>query len=215
MKGMFITFEGCEGAGKTTQADMLTDKLQETGHRILRVREPGGTRTGELIREMLQHDKAGEHLSSEVETLLFLASRAQLVRQVIVPALEAGDTVICDRYMDSTIAYQGYARGQDVEEIIRMNEFATGGLQPDMTFLLDLDVRTGFERIRSRQIVTGTAQDRIERESLEFHERVYQGYMALAQRWPARYRIVTAMRSKEEVAADAWKLLMPLIEMRG
>ena len=202
-RGKFITFEGPEGGGKTTHARRLVEQLLAAGHKVVYTREPGGTPTGEAIRDILQHDKAGEAPCSETEVLLFAASRAQLVRHVIVPALERGEWVVCDRFADSTTAYQGYGRGFPVEQMIAINEFAIAGAQPDLTILLDLPVSDGFARLQQR----GGAKDRIEREALEFHERVRAGYLELARRWPERFRIVEARRPLDEVSAEIWSLV--------
>ncbi len=202
-RGKFITFEGPEGGGKTTHARRLVEQLQAAGRQVLYTREPGGTPTGEAIRDILQHDKAGEAPCSETEVLLFAASRAQLVRHVIIPALERGAWVVCDRFADSTTAYQGYGRGFPVEQMIAINEFAINGAQPDLTLLLDLPVSDGFARLQQR----GGQKDRIEREALEFHERVRAGYLAMAQRWPERFRVVDVRRPVEEVTAEIWNLV--------
>ena len=202
-RGKFITFEGPEGGGKTTQAKRLVERLQAAGTKVVYTREPGGTPTGEAIREILQHDKAGEAPCSETEVLLFAASRAQLVRHVIIPALERGEWVVCDRFADSTTAYQGYGRGFSVEQMIAINEFAIDGAQPDLTLLLDLPVSDGFARLRQR----GGKKDRIESEALDFHERVRAGYLELAKRWPERFRIVNPRGALESVGDEIWKLV--------
>ena len=203
IRGKFITFEGPEGGGKTTHARRLVERLQAAGKKVVYTREPGGTPTGEAIRDILQHDKAGEAPCSEAEVLLFAASRAQLVRHVIVPALERGEWVVCDRFADSTTAYQGYGRGFSVEQMIAINEFAIDGAHPDLTILLDLPVSDGFARLHQR----GGAKDRIEREAVEFHERVRAGYLELAKRWPARFCIVDPRRPMDVVAEEIWSLV--------
>ena len=142
-RGKFITFEGPEGGGKTTQAKRLLARLIGEGHEVIYTREPGGTPTGEAIREILQYDKAGEPLCDETEVFLFAASRAQLVRNVIIPALERGTHVICDRFADSTTVYQGYGRGFDIEQMVAINNFAINGATPDLTLLMDVDVEIG------------------------------------------------------------------------
>ncbi|TAN38510.1 MAG: dTMP kinase [Verrucomicrobia bacterium] len=202
-RGKFITFEGPEGGGKTTQAKRLVAALEQAGRKVLYTREPGGTPTGEAIREILQHDKSGEAICRETEVLLFAASRAQLVRHVIVPALERGEWVVCDRFADSTTAYQGYGRGFPVEQMIAINDFAIDGAQPDLTILLDLPVSAGFARLQQR----GGGKDRIEREAQEFHERVRHGYLELARRWSARFQILDAREPTDVVAAKAWELV--------
>jgi len=137
MKGLFITFEGPEGSGKSTHVARLAKRLKKSGYEVLMTREPGGTIAGEAIREVLQYDRRGEQVSPETETLLFIASRAQLVRTIIMPALKRGVCVICDRFADSTIAYQGYGRGLDVSSLVKLNDFAINGAVPDLTILLD------------------------------------------------------------------------------
>ena len=156
-----------------------------------------GTPLGEAIRSLLQHDAAGERMAPEAETLLFLASRAHLLGQVVRPALERGAWVVCDRFFDSTIAYQGYGRGCDVEEVIRVNEFAVGGLRPDLTVLLDIDVAAGFDRLAGRNASAGTGNDRFEREDRGFHERVRAGYLELARRWPERIWTINGSRDAD------------------
>ncbi len=198
--GRFITFEGPEGGGKTTQARRLVAHLEAAGHTVLYTREPGGTPTGEAIREILQHDRAGEPIGPEAEVLLFAASRAQLVRRVIRPALAQGIWVVADRFMDSTTVYQGYGRGFPVERMIEINAFAVGGTVPDLTLLLDLDVTDGLRRLRTRQAEGGPAPDRMEREERTFHERVRAGYLDLARRWPERFRVIDASAAEASVA---------------
>lgn len=211
MKGRFITFEGPEGSGKSTQAQRVIERLQAAGCRVLSAREPGGTRTGEVIRNILQHDLAGEPICPETEVLLFAASRAQLVRTRIAPALAEGTWVICDRFMDSTTAYQGYGRGFDVERMIAINEFAVGPTVPDLTLLLDLDVGASLGRARARNTERGLQHDRFEREETAFHERIRAGYLELARRWPQRFRIIDTDRPMDAVAADIWRAVEPLL----
>lgn len=210
-RGTFITFEGPEGGGKTTQAKRLLARLTAEGHEVVYTREPGGTPTGEAIREILQYDKAGEPLCDQTEVFLFAASRAQLVRNVIIPALERGAHVICDRFADSTTVYQGYGRGFDIEQMISINNFAINGAVPDLTILLDISVEDGFERLASRQRELFTKSDRIEREAREFHEKVRRGYLDLYKRYPDRFRKLDANRDPSEVEADVWKLVQSVI----
>lgn len=205
--GRFITFEGPEGGGKTTQAKRLMARLRADGYDVLYTREPGGTPTGEAIRDILQHDKAGEPLCDETEVFLFAASRAQLVRKVIVPALERGTIVVCDRFADSTTAYQGYGRGFSVEQMLAINAFAIGDAVPDVTLLLDVTIDLGFERITGRQKELFEQADRIEREAREFHERVRNGYLELAQKWPERFRRIEASRTPDEVEGLIWEVV--------
>jgi dTMP kinase len=215
VRGRFITFEGPEGSGKSTQALRVIERLQAAGRTVLSAREPGGTRTGEVIRNILQHDLAGEPICPETEVLLFASSRAQLVRTRIAPALAAGTWVICDRFMDSTTAYQGYGRGFDVEKMIAINEFAVGATVPDLTLLLDLDVTASLGRAKARNMERGVAHDRFEREEAAFHERIRAGYLALARRWPQRFRIINTDRAMDAVAAEIWQAVEPLLDARA
>lgn len=210
-RGKFITFEGPEGGGKTTQAKRLLARLKEREIEVIYTREPGGTPTGEAIREILQYDKAGEPLCDEAEVFLFAASRAQLVRTVIIPALERGVHVICDRFADSTTVYQGYGRGFDIDQMLAINSFAINGATPDVTFLMDVEIGVGFERLASRQRELFQKSDRIENEARDFHERVRQGYLELAARWPERFRKINAMRDPAEVEQDVWNWVQKII----
>lgn len=210
-RGKLITFEGPEGSGKTTQARLLIERIAEQGKAVLYAREPGGTPTGEAIRQILQYNKAGEPICAETEVLLFVAGRAQLVRHVILPALKSGQHVVCDRFADSTTAYQGYGRGFPIEQMLAINDFAINGATPDVTFLLDLEVELGFQRLEKRHRVTSSTWDRIEREGREFHERVRQGYLNLARRWPERFVIIDARRSVKLVAKDIWSRVRDVI----
>lgn len=207
-RGRFITFEGPEGSGKTTQARRIIARLKDCGVRVLYTREPGGTPTGEAIREILQHDAAGEPIHPETEVLLFEASRAQLVRDVIAPALDRGDWVICDRYADSTTVYQGYGRGFPVEQMIGINAFAIGAMEPDLTVLIDMDIEEGFRRIAA----SGEKPDRIESEERAFHRRVRAGYLELAKRFAARYRVIDGNRDPDEVELSVWELIRNELE---
>jgi len=189
MAGLFVTFEGVDRAGKTTQARMLRDALRD---RAVAVREPGGTPAGERIREILKDGSI--ELDPRSEALLFAAARAELVEQVIKPALEDGKVVVSDRYLDSSLAYQGEARGLGVEEVARVNRFATGGLQPDITFLLELDLAEAAAR-------AGEA-DRFEDEGRELQAQVRDAYDRLARENPDRWRRIDAGRPADEVHAD-------------
>ncbi len=196
--------EGPEGSGKSTQAKTLIQRLAERGIEAVYTREPGGTALGEAIRNILQHNQAGESPCERAELLLFEASRNQLVEKVIRPNLEKGIWVICDRFMDSTTAYQGYGRGLPVEEIQSINRFTVNGLSPDLTLLLDLDVAAGFERIAQRYLARGESADRFEQEERSFHERVRAGYLKLAGQAPERFRIINAAQQSDTVASDIW-----------
>ena len=206
-KGKLITFEGPEGAGKSTQAAMLIARLEARGIEVVYTREPGGTKLGEAIRGVLQYNAAGEAPCPESEVLLFEASRAQLVRQVIRPALERGAWVVCDRFADSTTAYQGFGRGFPVDLMETINRFAIGESAPDMTILLDVNVSLGMQRCAKRQVGRKVQYDRIESEALEFHEKVRQGYLELARRYPQRFRKVDAMRHAEPIGDEVWRLV--------
>jgi dTMP kinase len=207
MRGRFITFEGPEGSGKTTQAKRLVKRLEDQGLEVIYTREPGGTPTGEAIRNILQYDAAGEAICPQTEVLLFAASRAQLVHHVILPALERGAWVVCDRFADSTTVYQGYGRGFGVEDMLTINSFAIDGAVPDVTLLLDVDVTLGFSRLADRHEKNGTAMDRIEQEKREFHERVREGYVDLAKRWPERFHLVDGGLNADEVEEAVWSMV--------
>lgn len=200
-RGRFITFEGGEGCGKSTQIVRLAAALEERGLKVLLTREPGGTRLSELIRTLLK-DEAEDPPVDRAELLLFLAARAQLVRNVIAPALEAGTWVISDRFSDSTVAYQGYGRGLPVDFVRRANDFACEGLRPDLTFLLDLDPETAERRMRGREAATNTSADRIERAGSGFHARLRRGFLELAAADAPRFSVVDASKSPEEVAGE-------------
>ena len=195
-KGLFITFEGIDGCGKSTQIKLLTAYLDEIGKEYLLVREPGGTEIGEKIRSILL-DKKNNEMSPSAELLLFEAARAQIVDEKIRPAIEAGTTVICDRFYDSTFAYQGVARELGEDLVITLNDIATSGLAPDITFLLDLSVEDAFARRKGR----GEADDRMELLGLRFQEDVWSGYLKAASKFD-RIRVIDANRTPEEIFAD-------------
>lgn len=211
MIGKFITLEGPEGSGKSTQAKIMIRRLGELGIEAMYTREPGGTALGEEIRNILQHNQAGEAPCERAELLLFEASRNQLVEKVIRPALEKGTWVICDRFMDSTTAYQGFGRGLPVDEVKSIHNFTINNVTPDLTLLLDLAVETGFDRIAQRYLELGESADRFEQEDRSFHERVRQGYLTLAEEEPDRFRIVDASQEPEKVSESIWTALQPLL----
>lgn len=194
--GIFVTLEGGEGSGKTTQTRRLVEYLRSRGHEVLLTREPGGTEAGEAIRDLLLHGV--DELSPHAELALYLASRAQLVREVIRPSLERGLCVVCDRFADSSTAYQGGGRDLGIEFVEKMNAWATDSLEPDLTLYFDVDPRDGLER---RQARSGGADDldRIEREGLSFHERVRAAYRLIAGRHPQRFRVIPTHGGEEEV----------------
>ena len=195
--GWFISFEGSEGCGKSTQIERLCDWLESSGRELVRLREPGGTPLGESIRGLLQHAPEGEGMSARAELLLFTASRAQLVDKVVKPALARGRVVVCDRFLDSTAVYQGVARRLGRDAVDSINAFAVDGCLPDLTFYLDLPPEDGMRRVLDRS--TG-ARDRIEREQNEFFQRVRAGYLDLASDNPGRVVVVDAAASVDEVA---------------
>lgn len=201
--GLLITFEGSEGCGKSTQLMRLAKELRQQNpeREILTLREPGGTALGEKIRHLLQHAEEGAGMTAEAELLLFAASRAQLVREVIRPALQRGAIVLCDRFTDSTLVYQGMARGIALEKITTINKIATDCLVPDVTFLLDLEVAVGRQRMQERNQKTATL-DRMEQESEAFYEAVRQGYLKLAELDPQRWITIDASRSVSKVAEE-------------
>lgn len=204
--GLFISFEGSEGCGKSTQIALLESALHALGREVTRVREPGGTPLGEEIRRLLKHSAAGEGMCAEAEILLFSASRAELTRSVILPALAAGQVVIADRFVDSTTVYQGVARGLPSEAVSTVNAFATSGRLPDLTILLDLDVATSRARTDGR----GLKRDRLEREDDTFFSKVCQGYLDLAAAEPARFLVIDATLPPEEIH----RLVMAGVEAR-
>lgn len=194
VSGYFISFEGGEGCGKSTQIQRLADSLKAQGHSVLMTREPGGTPLGEALRDLLQHNPAGEQMVPEAELLLFAASRAQLAREIIQPALQAGQIVLCDRYLDSTTVYQGVARKLDPQAVAAINNFAVGSVRPDRTFLLDLDPEIGLDRVRAR---SGGTLDRMEDQASTFFQAVRQGFLNLAESDPKRIQVIDASQTVE------------------
>ncbi|MDI3534048.1 MAG: dTMP kinase [Thermosediminibacterales bacterium] len=206
MKGFFITLEGPDGSGKTTQIKLITNFFQKRGMDFILTREPGGTPIGEEIRRLLL-DKNNSDMEPEVEALLYAASRAQHVKQVIIPALKNGLVVICDRFLDSSIVYQGISRGLGIKTIEKINELAVFGLKPDLTFVLDISPEIGIMRKKMNKSI-----DRIETEDLEFHRMVQNGYLMLAEREPDRIKVINAENSIEEVYKEIEAHLITLVD---
>lgn len=199
---MFITFEGPEGSGKTSQIVLLAEYLRQLGYEVVTTREPGGTSIGDQIRSVL-HDVNNGEMKSVTELLLYSASRAQLVRELIQPALANGKIILCDRYSDSTIAYQGYGRGLDLQELEMLTEFATGGLKPHLTLLLDIEVERGL----ARRQVGGDEMNRLDLEALSFHQKVRKGYHVLAEAEPERWIAVDADRAVDDIQQDLRRIV--------
>jgi len=204
--GIFLTFEGGEGCGKSTQIHLLAETLQNAGADVLLTREPGGTSVGEQIRHVLQYSRDSSAMVAEAELLLFAASRAQLVREIIVPALENGKVVISDRFLDSTSVYQGVARKISEREVQEINRFATGGFTPHLTFILDLDVAKARERMQMRP-ESERRPDRMEEQPIDFYEEVRRGYLELGRREPERCRILAADVAPEKLAGQIRDIL--------
>ena len=203
-RGKFITFEGGEGCGKSTQIKRLKEALEKEGVEVLLTREPGGTWLSEEIRHLIK-DQTTDAPCDRSELLLFLAARAQLVRNVIRPALEAGKWVLSDRFSDSTLAYQGYGRGLPLDDLRQMNDFACEGLKPDLTLLLDVSPETSCARRRKREAATATTADRIEKAGDEFHARLRAGFAELAKAEPDRIITIDANGTPDEVWELVWK----------
>jgi len=231
VSGLFITFEGTEGGGKTTQIHILAARLRELGRSVRLLREPGGTAIGEEIRHTLKHSDANRAMTAEAELLLMNASRAQLVREVIRPALATGEVVLCDRFYDSTTAYQGHGRQLDLARVRAVIDFAVGDTRPDLTLLLDVPVAVSEARRLSRQqqlldlpanpppakdrarlAFNEPLRDRMEEADRAFFERVHEGYLAIAKAEPKRVRVIDATQSVESVSARVWDAVQPLLK---
>lgn len=200
-KGYFITFEGIDGCGKTTQMNLLTEYLEKQGYEVVLTREPGGKGLGEKIREILLNYDGD--VSSNAEAFLFLADRAQNIENIVVPAVESGKIVLCDRHTDSTIAYQGYGRGVDIERLTLLNEIATGGKKPDLTIVFDIDIETSMARV-------GKEKDRMESAGLEFFNKVRNGYLDIAKQEPERVKVVNSSRDIDSIHRDVVSLFAGL-----
>ncbi|MFD1021122.1 dTMP kinase [Thalassobacillus hwangdonensis] len=203
MKGLFITFEGGEGAGKTSVLAALTERLKEEGYDVLPTREPGGIEIAEKIREIIL-DRKHTAMDGRTEALLYAAARRQHLVEKVLPALEAGKIVLCDRFVDSSLAYQGHARGLGMEEVLQINEFAIEQCMPDMTLFFDIKPERGLQRIASND---AREKNRLDVEKLDFHQKVYEAYQKLIVRYPERFHVIDADQSFEAVQEEAMKQL--------
>ncbi len=200
-RGILISFEGSEGSGKSTQIAYLAERLQKQGRRVVSTREPGGTEIGEQVRNIIVHNSRGDEMCAETELLLFAASRAQLVREVIAPYLLKGVVVICDRYIDSSTVYQGVARNLSLDPVQQINQFAVGNVLPDLTIVLDVPTAVSLARIRQR---ASDLPDRMERENIKFYRKVRAGYLVLARSMPKRFFVVDGTLSEAKVRELIW-----------
>ncbi|WP_049382116.1 dTMP kinase [Staphylococcus hominis] len=200
----FITFEGPEGSGKTTVLNQI-NKLLSENYNVISTREPGGVSTGEEIRNILLD---GENIDMRTEALLFAASRREHLVEKVIPALKNNKVVLCDRYIDSSLAYQGYARGIGIEEVKKINEFAINGLYPDLTIYLDIDAEVGRERILKNQ----RSQNRLDKETLTFHQKVIEGYKTLIKTNPERFKVVDATQNIESVVSDTYEIILSYLK---
>ena len=215
MRGLFITFEGTEGCGKTTQISLLASELQLNGYTVRMFREPGGTPIGEEIRHTLKHSDANHAMTAEAELLLMNASRAQLVREVIRPALARGEVVLCDRFYDSTTAYQGYGRELDLNMVRSIIDAAVGETRPALTLLMMVPYEVSQERLLRRQATLPFMRDRIEEADRSFFERVAQGYQAIAEAEPERIRRIDATGTAPNIEAAIWREVSQLLPRRA
>ncbi|MFD1849284.1 dTMP kinase [Oceanobacillus bengalensis] len=204
MNGYFITFEGGEGAGKTSVLNHLYDQLQQRGYDVLRTREPGGIEIAEQIREIILNP-AHTDMEERTEALLYAAARRQHLVEKVLPALNQGKVVLCDRFIDSSLAYQGYARGLGIDEVFAINQFAIKGHMPDLTLFFDIEPKKGLARIASNK---DRERNRLDREELHFHERVYEGYKVLLEKFPSRMHVINADQALEDVEKDVYQLII-------
>ncbi len=212
MRGLFISFEGNEGSGKSTQMSLLADRLKSLGHQVRTLREPGGTLIGEELRHTLKHSKDNAAMTPETELLLMNASRAQLVREVIRPALAAGEIVLCDRFYDSTTAYQGYGRKLDLKMVQAITDVAVGDTRPDLTLLLLVPQHVSELRRAKRRSTAPALRDRMEEADREFFARVADGYDAIARLEPKRVRPIDATGKLEDIQTLIWQHVEPLLQ---
>jgi dTMP kinase len=210
-KGLFITFEGTEGCGKSTQVELLARRLRALGHRVRTLREPGGTPIGEEIRHTLKHSKNNAAMTAEAELLLMNASRAQLVREIIRPALAASEIIVCDRFYDSTTAYQGHGRQLDLEKVKTVIDFAVGETKPNLTLFLHVPAEVSAERLRSRQTSLQFVRDRIEEADQKFFERVAHGFGVIAAAEPQRVKFINGAQPLDVVCEKIWEIVQPVL----
>lgn len=202
-KGIFITFEGPEGAGKTTVIAKIFKRLEEEGRQVILTREPGGIRIAEKIRGIIL-DNNHQEMDGKTEALLYAAARRQHLAEKVIPALREGQIVLCDRFVDSSLAYQGYARGLGIDEVMSINRFAIGDTMPDLTVFFDITPEEGLARITNNE---GREQNRLDNENIMFHRNVYEGYKEVIERYPNRIKKVDASLSKSEVIENVWKII--------
>jgi dTMP kinase len=207
--GKLISFEGSEGSGKTSQIARLADRLQKLGRDVVTVREPGGTEIGEQIRNIIVHNSKGDEMCPETELLLFAASRAQLVREVIAPALMRGVIVLSDRFLDSSTVYQGIGRNLAADPVNKINRFAVGNVMPDLTIVIDVPTKVGLARIRQR---ASDLPDRMERENIDFYNKIRAGYLVLAKGLPRRFAVVDGRKSESETEKRIWRAVKARID---
>ena len=214
-KGRLITFEGTEGCGKSTQVRLLTERLKSLGHRVRNLREPGGTPIGEEIRHTLKHSHNNAAMTAEAELLLMNASREQLVREIIRPALAEGEIIICDRFYDSTTAYQGFGRELDLAHVKAVIDFAVGETKPDLTLFLHVPAEVSAERLRSRQATMPFVRDRIEESDQKFFERVAHGFGVIAAQEPQRVKFINGNQQLDVVCARIWEQVEQVLPRVG
>ena len=199
--GRLISFEGSEGSGKSTQISRLAEHFQKTHREVVTTREPGGTEIGEQIRNIIVHNSKGDEMCAETELLLFAASRAQLVREVIAPALMRGAIVLSDRYLDSSTVYQGIGRNLAADPVAQINRFAVGNVLPDLTVVIDVPTEIGLARLKQR---ASDLPDRMERENVDFYEKIRAGYLVLAKGMPERFIVIDGTKTEEVIAKKIW-----------
>lgn len=207
--GKLISFEGSEGSGKSTQITHLAAHLQKLGRDVVTVREPGGTEIGEQIRNLIVHNSRGDEMCPETELLLFAASRAQLVREVIVPAMHRGAIVLSDRFLDSSTVYQGIGRNLAPDPVQQINRFAVGNVMPDLTITIDVPTEVSLARLQQR---ASDVPDRMERENIDFYHKVREGYLVLAKSMPDRFAVIDGTKSEDAVAKKIWSVVKPRLD---